>query len=201
MQKIKTVFVVDRNNDSLATPRAMEDSAWVLNGEGVATIKFDGTSCLIHQGRLYRRMDRKLEKRFARQKGRDDFVMTPAMFKEAPSEWMACEPAPDLKTGHWPGWMPVSEDDPQDRWHREAWQAAAALKDGTYELVGPKIQANRYGLEGHELWRHGTAVVEVPRDFEGLRDWITRHHQEGLVFHHPDGRMAKLRRKDFGLAW
>ncbi len=201
MKKIKTVFVVDRNNGNLALPIALESSAWVLNGEGVATVKYDGTSCMVDGGVLYKRMDRKLEKRFAKKKGRDGFIMTREMFKEAPEGWVPCEPSPDLRTGHWPGWVPVREDAPEDRWHIEAWSAADGLDDGTYELVGPKVQANRYALEHHELWQHGNDVVEVPRDFEGLRDWIASNHQEGLVFHHADGRMAKLRRKDFGLDW
>lgn len=34
-----------------------------------------------------------------------------------------------------------------------------------------------------------------------LLDWLTSHEEEGLVFHHPDGRLAKLRRKDFGIKW
>ena len=24
---------------------------------------------------------------------------------------------------------------------------------------------------------------------------------EGIVWHHPDGRMAKIKRRDFGLSW
>jgi len=59
--------------------------------------------------------------------------------------------APDPVTGHWPGWVPVRADEPGDRHHLEAFQGG--LDDGTYELVGPKVQRNRYQLERHELWR------------------------------------------------
>jgi len=31
-----------------------------------------------------------------------------------------------------------------------------------------------------------------------LRDWIKPLDIEGLVFHHPDGRMAKIKKRDFG---
>lgn len=37
--------------------------------------------------------------------------------------------------------------------------------------------------------------------FDGLREWLTSHPVEGLVFHHPDGRLAKIKRRDFGLRW
>lgn len=41
-------------------------------------------------------------------------------------------------------------------------------------------------------------VFDVPRDFAGLRDWLLAHPQyEGIVRHHPDGRRAKLKHRDF----
>lgn len=176
MKKIKTVFVVDREahraTDEVQTP-------WVLAGEGVATIKHDGTSAMIEDGRLFRRFDAKHGK-------------TP------PVGFQPCEEAPDEITGHFPGWIPVG-DGPEDRWFREAFREG--LEDGTYELVGPKVQKNRYGLESHELWRHGKDVVEVERTREGIMAWLASHDGEGLVFHHPNGQMAKARRKDFGLEW
>jgi hypothetical protein len=41
----------------------------------------------------------------------------------------------------------------------------------------------------------------VPLTFAGLRDWLlARPHYEGIVWHHPDGRRAKLKHRDFALA-
>jgi hypothetical protein len=176
MKKIKTVFAIDR-----ATHRATDEviAQWVMDGEGVATIKVDGTSCAIRGGKLFRRYDAKNGK-------------TP------PEGWEPCEAAPDPHTGHWPGWLPV-EGDPAGKYHREAFDAL--LPDGTYELVGPKVQGNRYGLDRHELRPHGAQIVEVARTREALLDWLTSHEEEGLVFHRANGDMAKLRRKDFGLRW
>ena len=37
--------------------------------------------------------------------------------------------------------------------------------------------------------------------FDGLHRWLCAHPVEGLVFHHPDGRMAKIKRRDYGLSW
>ena len=74
------------------------------------------------------------------------------------------------------------------------------LPDGTYELVGPKVQGNPEHLTEHRLIRHGSVVEDdAPRSFEGLRMWFDKKDIEGIVFHHPDGRMAKIKLRDFGL--
>lgn len=39
----------------------------------------------------------------------------------------------------------------------------------------------------------------VPRTFESLRDYLVGLDIEGIVFQHPDGRMAKIKNRDFGL--
>ena len=177
MKKIGTVFEIDRTTHQATD---VVRAGWVLDGEGVATIKHDGTSCMVRDGVLFKRLDAK--------RGR-----TP------PEGFEPCEEAPDPVTGHWPGWVPVRADEPSDRHHLEAFREG--LDDGTYELVGPKVQRNHYGLERHELWRHGATVVEVKRTREAILQWLLDHEEEGLVFHHEDGRMAKVRRKDFRMPW
>jgi hypothetical protein len=74
----------------------------------------------------------------------------------------------------------------------------------TYEAVGPKIQGGAERFEQHTLIRHGWAPAHdhaqlaiAPRDFAGLRGWLLAREYEGIVWHHPDGRMAKLKRRDF----
>lgn len=179
MKKMKTVFVVDRTCNR-ATNEVMPGNEWVVNGEGVATIKHDGTSCMVRDGKLYKRFDLKA--------GRN-----------MPEGFEPCEAAPDANTGHWPGWVPVN-DAPENRWHNEAF-ANGEFEDGTYELVGPKVNGNKYSLTSHALWKHGCEVVDAPRTFEELRDWLEGRNIEGLVFHRGNGEMAKLRRKDFGFKW
>ncbi len=72
--------------------------------------------------------------------------------------------------------------------------------DGTYELVGPKIQGNPEGFVEHTLVSHDLCdVVDAPTDYEGLKAWFAGRDIEGVVWHHPDGRMAKIKAKDFGL--
>lgn len=55
--------------------------------------------------------------------------------------------------------------------------------------------------EGHALVKHGSVFPsgEIPRTFSGLAEWLKGQNFEGLVFHHPDGRMAKIKKRDFGL--
>lgn len=72
--------------------------------------------------------------------------------------------------------------------------------DGTYELCGPKIDGNPEGFPEHVLIRHGhTELPQAPRTFDGLRAWLAERDIEGIVFHHADGRMCKIKTKDFGL--
>lgn len=201
MQKVITLFKRDYKRTRLVYDEIVEGAEWVVAGEGVATEKIDGTSCMVWHGKLYKRYDAK--------KG-----------KQPPSNF---EPAqdPDPITGHWPGWVPVG-DGPEDKWHRQAWETLwdirpcrlfdwgivpglhSSTPEGvTYELIGPKVQGNKYGLVTHIFRAHGDVILEeAPRDFETLKQYFEEHPQyEGIVWWHPDGRMVKIKRKDFGLPW
>lgn len=205
MKKISTVFKIDRDKDE-AVDEVRDENRWVLDGEGVATIKFDGTSCLWKDAKLWKRFDRKLNRQAQERLnwGDDLGEIRDELFRVAPEGFEPCIAAPDPVTFHWPGWVPVSETAPEDKWHREA---LAHLKDplvegSTYELVGPSLAKNIYELPHHQLWRHGEHVVELKdRSFNAVRDFLKDLNAEGLVFHHPDGRMAKIRRKDFNFFW
>ena len=180
MKKIPTLFERDWTGDrSRVIPVVNPACAWVMAGEGVATRKIDGTCCLIRDGRLHKRFETKNN--------------PPPDFEEV---------AFDTETGKRFGWRPVGEG-PEDRWHREALAACPGLPDGTYELIGPKVQGNPEASDTHTLVRHSTEALAFadppPRNFEGLRAWLTERDVEGIVFHHPDGRMAKIKGRDFGL--
>src|SRR3974390_1787646 len=107
----------------------------------------------------------------------------------------------DPETKKTVGWVPC-DIGPEDRWHMEAFASEPNLSDGTYELLGPKVQGNPEGWSHHQLVRHGSIAEmswdDIPRTFEGLRDWLFGKDIEGVVFHHPDGRMAKIKLRDFG---
>ena len=42
-------------------------------------------------------------------------------------------------------------------------------------------------------------VLDCPRTFDGIREFLAPLDIEGIVFHHPDGRMVKIRKDDYGL--
>jgi hypothetical protein len=178
MKKIPTVFERDWNGDrSRVTSQVHPGCEWVIAGEGVATRKLDGTCCLVRDGKLYKRRELKA-------------TDTPPPSFELEDH--------DATTEKLVGWVPVG-DSAEDRWHRAAYLEELDRLDGTYELIGPKVQGNPENWTGHQLIRHGSIVEDdVPRTFEGLRDWLGRQDIEGIVFHHPDGRMAKIKLRDFG---
>lgn len=176
MRKIISVWQRNYDTDRLIRDEVVPGAEWVLAGEGVATRKFDGTCAMIRDGQLYKRYDAKHGK------------TPPPNF----------EPAQDYDevTGHMPGWLPVG-DGPEDRWLREA--MSDTLPDGTYELCGPKVQGNPEAYTAHALVRHGFEVLaDFPRTFQVMREALSDGKIEGVVFHHPDGRMAKVKGKDFG---
>lgn len=188
MKKIISLFQRNYEGDRLVRDELVPGAEWVAAGEGVATRKWDGTCCMVRGGVLYRRYDAKHGK------------PAPAGFEPAQD--------PDPVTGHWPGWIKVSDANPADRWHLDAWNdhllntGEQPLYDGTYELVGPKVQGNPDKWDRHYLITHGgDAYPDAPRTFDALREWFKGHVMEGLVWHHPDGRMVKIKRKDFGLKW
>ena len=180
MNKIPTLFKRNPNNMRELLDEVHPNCQWVLDGEGIATRKYDGTCCLVKDGVLFRRREIK--------EGRS----IPDGFIEADY---------DQLTGKRVGWILVSLDDPQDKWHIEARRYHGFITNGTYELVGPKIQGNPERYQCHALLSHMNAVkyVEAPRTKREIFKWLIDKDIEGLVWHHHDGRMAKIKKKDFGM--
>lgn len=180
MIKIPTIFIRDLSKQpALVIPEWHPDCLWVRDGEGIATRKYDGTACMVRDGKLYKRRELRLGD------------VEPSDFESLGT---------DENTGKTVGWMPVT-DDAGDRWHKEAFDGWHA--DGTYELLGPKIQNNKDGRSRHVLQMHAEAAKypTAPRDFDGIKAFLAENAIEGIVWHHDDGRMAKIKRRDFGLKW
>jgi hypothetical protein len=59
MQKIPCLFQRDQSQgrDTLVRDEVTPGCEWVLEGEGIATRKWDGTCCLIRDGKLYKRYE------------------------------------------------------------------------------------------------------------------------------------------------
>lgn len=182
MRKIISLFQRNYDGDRLVRDEVVPGAEWVIAGEGVATRKWDGTCCMIRDGSLFKRYDAKRGK------------TPPPGFEPAQD--------PDPVTGHCPGWLRIPiGDNPEDRWHREAWKAEGIVVfDGTYELCGPRIQGNPEGLPSHVLIPHGKhTLIGAPRDFGGIKAYLAFGDIEGIVWHHPDGRMVKIKARDFGI--
>lgn len=179
MKKIPTIFKRNPKNMRELLEEPHPDCLWVFDGEGVATRKYDGTCVKIENGRYFKRREVKKGKKVP-------FNFIEEMF--------------DKNTGKRVGWVLV-EDTPENKYHLEAFNSLKRpVRNGTYELVGPKVQGNPEKYKIHTLVKHSEATPyhNVPRDFLGIADWLMDRDIEGLVFHHIDGRMAKIKKRDFG---
>ena len=181
MKKIKSLFERNYETDRLVNPTVVAGSEWVIAGEGIATRKFDGTCCLVKNGELYKRYDVKKN-------------------RKAPEGFVPAQ-SPDETTGHWPGWVRVSPDNPSDKWFWRAWETfKSEMGDGTYELCGEHFQSNPENFAGDVFVKHGVEILlSVPRTFDGLKEWFVDKDIEGIVWHRDNGDMVKIKKKDFGL--
>lgn len=180
MKKISTLFKKDPNDLSRVINEVDPQNEWVIKGEGVATRKFDGSACAIIAGQLYKRYDVK--------SGRD-----------VPENAMPCQ-LPDPITKHWPHWVLCQPNNPADKFFLEGFENLEFQYDGTYELCGPKVQGNPEKFDKHTLVKHSEEKIYFSDySFEGIKKLLDELPYEGIVFHHPDGRMCKIRKSDFGL--
>jgi hypothetical protein len=189
MQKIISLFQRNYDGDRLVRDEVVPGAEWVLAGEGEPTRKWDGTCVKIEAGVMWKRYEVK--------KG-----------KTPPPGFVPANDV-DPNTGKQQGWLPVS-DGPEDRWYREALEnndcTASDFRDGTYELVGPKVQGNPDSFTEHTLVSHGSSWLndgswpyQIPRTYDGIKQWLSENDIEGIVWHHKDGRMVKIKAKDFGI--
>lgn len=189
MKKIPTLFERVYENDKSVgiLPEVKPGLEWVLEGEGIATLKIDGSCCAIINGEFYKRFDAK--------KGR----------KIPEGAIPCCEP--DTVTGHWPHWVKVNFTDPGNKWLMEAFINATnngrkLLADGTYEAVGVHFQGNPHMLKEDTLVLHGQTVIsDFPRTFEGMKNYLKDTWIEGVVFWKDGEPRCKIKRKDFGYKW
>lgn len=188
MKKIVSLFQRNYDTDRLVRDELVPGAEWVANGEGVATRKWDGACTMIRDGQLFKRFEAKGEHL--------------AGIKPLPAGWERADDR-DATTDKQMGWAPVRADEPADCFMVQAFNARHVddREDGTYEFLGPKSQGNVEGFSEHRLVRHRDAgALDAPRTFDALRAFLADHDDiEGIVWHHPDGRMVKIKGKDFGI--
>lgn len=152
MKKINTVFTIDRNTD-LAIDKINIGAEWVFNGEGTATVKFDGSSCMIKDGILYKRWNRKISKpvnkiKKACERENKEFHVNESSFVPLPVGAIACNESFDPITYHWPHWVLVNPDK-ENKYHNEAFDNLSIVEDGTYEICGSKLCGFNLNLGPH----------------------------------------------------
>ncbi len=189
MRKIPTLFVRDWEGSKgrYVTDELTPGLEWVLAGEGVPTRKYDGTAIMVDaNGGLWARREVK-----------------PG--KESPPDFWPIET--DDTTGKTVGWEPA-ENSGFAKFIAEAVEnfGAGPIPFGTYELVGPKIQGNPEAYDEHVLIAHALAETieqepnvgaDAPGGVLNIIAIARAHGWEGIVWHHPDGRMAKLKVRDY----
>lgn len=189
MKKIPTLFkrIFDEDGHIETITDEITPGCEEAFKKGVATVKWDGACCAIINGELYKRYDAK--------KG-----------KKPPAGAIPCQEAPDPITTHWPHWVKVDPEKPENKWFVQAWQdstfqGAIPLPDGTYEAMGKHFQGNPYGASIDWLTRHGIDEISVPRTYEGVKRFLQENAIEGIVFWLDGAPVCKIKRTDFGLPW
>ena len=192
MKKIPTLFerIYGANGKVIGiTDTVKQGYEWVLSGDGVATVKIDGSCCAIINGDFYKRYDAK--------KG-----------KIPPSGAIPCTPEPDPITGHWPHWVRVDTNNSADKWFIKAYMTVFPYgvidfyDNRTYEAIGKHFNGNPYNMEDDVLVPHGQEIIkDCTRTFEGIKEYLKHHYIEGIVFWKDNEPQCKIKRSDFGYKW
>jgi len=213
MKKMPTLFKKDPNDLGRVINEIHPDSGWVISEPRSVTVtqKYDGTAAYIFEGDIYKRFDAKPGRKI-------------------PFGAIPCQKEPDPNSNHWPHWIKCDPDKNEDRYFFEGLSALKNQRlydvpsdyfDGTYELVGPKVNANPEKVNYHLLLKHrwetcqrryGVLIIleliqelienESPEDLFNSINLVFKlksADMEGVVFHHEDGRMCKIRLRDFGV--
>lgn len=175
MLKIPTIFAREVGRSNLVVNFKTENIDWMWEGFGLATRKWDGLAVLVKNRKLYKRI-------------------TLRNSSEVHDDFIPCG-APDPVTGYRVGWVPVT-DSSGDIWYHDA---PVPKMDGTYELCGPRIRGNPERFEKQVFMHHGLHVLNgVPRDYDGLHDYLRVTDIEGIVWHRGNGDLCKIKKIDFG---
>lgn len=194
MRKIPTLFErkFDDSRVKEVLPVVTKGMEWVLDGDGIATIKYDGACCAIIKGEFYKRYDAKNG-------------------KPVPEGAIKCQEKADPITGHLPCWVKCDRFNPADKWFWLAFDVLVATLpcyprdaktlDGTYEAIGKHFRGNPYNMDRDILVQHGRNTIEVERTFDGIKKYLLENYIEGIVFWKDGEPKCKIKRSDFGFEW
>jgi hypothetical protein len=193
MQKIPSLYMRDPEDIAHVTRNVSSRCEWVFNDVDSckATVKFDGTCVMMDVH----------EQWWARHQLRSG--------KSTPDYYIPVEHDP--VTGKTQGWIPIGQSGFR-KFHEEAVERVLGyghpetlqgFTSGTYELIGPRIGRNPHQSSTHMLIRHGSvSLADAPTDYDLLKTYLLEVEEEigyleGIVWHHADGRMAKIKTRDF----
>jgi len=188
VRKMPALFTIDRVNN-IGTDEINPASEWIFTEPAIATIKRDGTNITVMS-------DGSVWARRAVKKG-----------KVAPPNFILAET--DSITGHSFGVEPMNQSSFKKFILEALKNFEGELTEGTFELVGPRVQGNPENFEKHMLIPHGTEIAtEIPNMLEinkeeahsVLKEIFTDFKNrgiEGVVWAGAEGKRVKLRVKDF----
>ena len=179
---------------------------WVYENIGIAVAKLDSLLCRIKKGKLYRLHTRKFTTE-GRVKARTADSTTKwdiTDYRPFSENWeQALEPDP--ATGKWVGWTEAVNTS-QYKYMVSALAEIPEVEnvdDELCELIGPQINNNPHRVSKHLILPFGLFKVDIKRDRATFIKWMESHPRyEGIIFIHNDHNfMAKITRKELGLAW
>lgn len=107
-----------------------------------------------------------------------------------------------------PHWVKCDRNNPADTYFWDGYDTTLkncfkGFEDNTYELIGEKVGGNPENIKGHILIKHGIALINLlpSFSFDDIKIYLSnpKNDIEGIVFHGKDGKMCKIRKKDFGV--
>lgn len=188
MNKIPTIFERDWDGNRKVIDQYVEGVTPDLLAECVATEKVDGTNVrlTVRNHTLVRLEKRRNPSKIQKAQGIED-----------------------------PWYVDADEFSPNDKW---IWDAAkntdlTQVEDGEWsgEACGTNVQGNPIGLDKNTVMFFSLgknfvpAFEDTPTNYEDLKKYLKEKKTlfgetgtiEGIVWHHPDGRMFKIKAKDF----
>lgn len=193
MIRLPSLFLREYRNGHIlkAMPLVRMGYEWVMKGQGVATVLFDGYGAyvLAGQGYLYREYP----------PGHD----IPEGAVELPNN-LAEQIATAYRT---PLLVPINNSAIREKddlfaalsdMILDAHSDVASLPDGYYSIIG-SFYRNPYGLEMAYLVRDDLLVVDVQRTFVGISSYLKEHNIYGLVFWKDGLPQCVVKRNDFCL--
>jgi len=196
MRKIPTIFI--RNVEGKVVDQWNYEAEWVRLGKGRATEKVDGTNVrvTVRAGEVVRLEKRRNPTQHQKQKGIEPWY-TDAHQDDPNDKWI---------------WAAVAHTkiiDDRNLYENPLYLAGEIiLPDGEWscEAIGPGINNNPYRLANNVLYPFSFAPIylDAPREYDLLKRYFPhdsvlapRCRMEGIVWHGQDGRMAKIKARDF----